>query len=89
MRLRAHAGALRQGEEPMPSRHAALWCAGIEGCYYNIMGLPVHRTAQLLREAYPDPDSPRKRESVWEKSATFLHAFSGEYTLYVYQRHRH
>ena len=29
--------------------HAALWCAGIEGCYYNIMGLPVHRTAQLLR----------------------------------------
>lgn len=30
--------------------HAALWCAGIEGCYYNIMGLPVHRTAQMLRE---------------------------------------
>lgn len=30
--------------------HAALWCAGIEGCYYNIMGLPVHRVAQLLRE---------------------------------------
>ena len=30
--------------------HAALWCAGIEGCYYNIMGLPVHRTEQLMRE---------------------------------------
>ena len=30
--------------------HAALWCVGIEGCYYNIMGLPVHRAAQLLRE---------------------------------------
>ncbi len=30
--------------------HAALWCTGIEGCYYNIMGLPVHRTAQLLRQ---------------------------------------
>ena len=30
--------------------HAALWCAGIEGCSYNIMGLPVHRTAQLLRK---------------------------------------
>lgn len=28
--------------------HAALWCSGIEGCYYNIMGLPVHRAAQLL-----------------------------------------
>ena len=27
---------------------AAVWCSGIEGCYYNIMGLPVHRTAQLL-----------------------------------------
>lgn len=29
---------------------AALWCSGIEGCYYNIMGLPVHRAAQLLRQ---------------------------------------
>ena len=29
--------------------HAALWCAGIEGCYYNIMGL--RSTArQALRE---------------------------------------
>ena len=27
---------------------AAVWCSGIEGCYYNIMGLPVPRTAQLL-----------------------------------------
>ncbi|MDD4849350.1 MAG: Maf family protein [Gemmiger sp.] len=30
--------------------HAALWCSGIVGCYYNIMGLPVHRVAQLLRQ---------------------------------------
>lgn len=30
--------------------HAALWCSGLEGCYYNIMGLPVHRAAQLLRQ---------------------------------------
>ena len=30
--------------------HAALWCSGIEGCYYIIMGLPVPRTAQLLRQ---------------------------------------
>ena len=29
--------------------HAALWCTGIEGCYYNIMGLPVYRTAALLQ----------------------------------------
>ncbi len=50
MRLCAHAGALRQGGAYAIQGHAALWCAGIEGCYYNIMGLPVHRTAQLLRE---------------------------------------
>lgn len=31
--------------------HAALWCSGIVGCYYNIMGLPVHRLAQVLRQA--------------------------------------
>lgn len=31
--------------------HAALWCSGITGCYYNIMGLPVHRLTQLLRQA--------------------------------------
>ncbi len=43
----ARAGALRQGGAYAISWHAALWCAGIEGCYYNIMGLPVHRTAQL------------------------------------------
>ena len=27
---------------------AALFCEGIEGCYYNIMGLPVSRLAALL-----------------------------------------
>ena len=31
--------------------HAALWCSGIVGCYYNILGLPVHRLAQVLRQA--------------------------------------
>jgi len=30
--------------------HAAVWCSGIEGCYYNIMGLPVHRAARLLAQ---------------------------------------
>ena len=29
---------------------AALFCRGIRGCYYNIMGLPVSRLARLLRE---------------------------------------
>ena len=29
---------------------AARWCSGIEGCYYNIMGLPVHRAVQLLTQ---------------------------------------
>ena len=29
---------------------AARWCSGIEGCYYNIMGLPVHRAVQLLAQ---------------------------------------
>lgn len=29
---------------------AALFCEGIDGCYYNIMGLPVSRLARLLKE---------------------------------------
>ncbi len=28
---------------------AALFCEGIEGCYYNIMGFPVSRVAALLK----------------------------------------
>ena len=52
--------------------HAALWCAGIEGCYYNIMGLPVHRAAQLLREfAYHLPTAPPKKVgAAWANSKT-------------------
>ena len=30
--------------------HAAVWCSGIEGCYYNIMGLPVSHVAQALKK---------------------------------------
>ena len=29
---------------------AALFCRGIRGCYYNIMGLPVSRVARALRK---------------------------------------
>ena len=29
---------------------AALFCRGIQGCYYNIMGLPVSRVARALRK---------------------------------------
>lgn len=28
---------------------AALFCQGIEGCYYNVMGLPVSRVARMLQ----------------------------------------
>ena len=30
--------------------HAAVWCKGIEGGYYNIMGLPVSQVAQALKK---------------------------------------
>ena len=30
--------------------HADVWCKGIEGCYYNIMGLPVSQVAQALKK---------------------------------------
>ena len=30
--------------------HAAVWCKGIEGCYYKIMGLPVSQVAQALKK---------------------------------------
>lgn len=29
--------------------HAALFCEGIEGCYYNVMGLPVSKVARMLK----------------------------------------
>ena len=30
--------------------HAAVWCKGIEGCYYTIMGMPVSQVAQALKK---------------------------------------
>lgn len=31
---------------------ASLWISGIEGCYYNVVGLPVNRLNALLRESF-------------------------------------
>ena len=33
---------------------AALFCTGLEGDYYNVVGLPVCRLGQILREMAPD-----------------------------------
>ncbi|MGN1472667.1 MAG: Maf family protein [Eubacteriales bacterium] len=40
----------------------ALWIEGIEGCYFNVMGLPVRRVYTVLREEFGvDPFSLQKR----------------------------
>ena len=31
---------------------ASLWIEGIEGCYFNVVGLPVHRLNRLYREIF-------------------------------------
>ena len=35
--------------------YGALWVAGIEGCYFNVMGLPLSRLGRLFREASEAP----------------------------------
>lgn len=32
--------------------YAARWIPRIDGCYFNVMGLPIARTVTLLEEAY-------------------------------------
>jgi septum formation protein len=34
--------------------YAARWIPRIEGCYYNVVGLPIARTLALLADAQPD-----------------------------------
>ena len=64
-----HFRPLSQGEihryvatkEPMDKAGAygiqgggALFCQGIEGDYYNVMGLPLCRLGEILKKAIPD-----------------------------------
>ncbi len=36
--------------------YGAMMIRGIEGCYFNVMGLPLARLGQLLRQIFPETD---------------------------------
>ena len=87
MRLRAHAGAYDKAGAYAIQGHAALWCAGIEGCYYNIMGCRFTARRSCCA-SLPDPDSPGNG-SLYGKNLQLFYMLFRENTRYVYQRHRH
>lgn len=41
--------------------HAARFVEGITGCYYNVVGLPVHRLDQMLQQIDKMEDAGRKK----------------------------
>lgn len=65
--------------------HAALWCAGIEGCYYKGCRFTARRSCCA---SLPDPDSPGNG-SLYGKNLQLFYMLFRENTRYVYQRHRH
>ena len=60
--------------------HAALWCAGIEGCRFT--------ARRSCCASLPDPDSPGNG-SLYGKNLQLFYMLFRENTRYVYQRHRH
>ena len=68
--------------------HAALWCAGIEGCYYTTSWGCRFTARRSCCASLPDPDSPGNG-SLYGKNLQLFYMLFRENTRYVYQRHRH